>query len=268
MPDASATPWLDEMRQRLGVSEIVGKKNNPAVLAMFADVGHTEVESEEVSWCAAATGSCLKSAGLPIPPKNVNRLARSYLSYGTKCEAKPGAIAVWPRGNSSWQGHVNIVETVLPDGRIICIGGNQSDAVTRTKPMDPSGALGFRWPVKPVVAELRKAGSTEIKKGDAVQNSGTILVAIPPAVAAAKELLAPITTPPKMENIGEALTFWQQTIGGINAVGALVADNPWLAGTCIAGLMLAWLGHTIKKQRVARAAAGVPLSAELEPANV
>lgn len=264
------TPWLEVMRSRLGTQEVEGDGNNPVIVGWFKAVGHGEVRDDATAWCAITVGSALKECALPIPPRDVNMMARSFLSYGVKCDPAPGAIAIWPRG-TGWQGHVNIVESVTPDGMVICIGGNQSgkkggDAVTRTKPMDPSKALGFRMPVKPTVPALRKAGSTEIKKGDGVQNAGTAIIAIPGAIAAASEILKPITTPPKLENIGETLTFWQQTIGGVNAVGKLVLENPWLAGTCIVGLFLAWLGSTIKKNRVAKAEAGVPLSAEVSGA--
>lgn len=258
-----ATPWLDVMRERLGTKEVAGKKHNPAIVSMFADVGHPEVTDDETAWCAAATGSALKACNLPIPPKNVNLMARSYCTYGVKTAPKPGAIAIWPRGNSAWQGHVNIVESVTDDGKVICIGGNQSNAVTRTKPLDPATALDFRWPVVPTVPELRKSGSTEIKKGDRVQNVGTLFAFLGPIIAATKELLAPITAVPQFSDIKEGLTFWQTVLGGANAVARIVLENPWLTGSVFGGLVLAWIGHTIKAARVAKAAAGVPLSVEV-----
>lgn len=256
-------PWLDLMRERLGVQEIPGETHNPTIIGWFKAVGHPEIEADEVSWCAATVGAALTACAMPIPPRDVNMLARSYLTYGVKCKPKPGAIAIWPRGKP-WQGHVNIVEEVTADGNVICIGGNQSmrggDAVTRTKPLDPKGALDFRWPVAPTVPDLRKAGSTEIKKGDRVQNVGTMFAFLGPIIAAIKELLAPITAVPAHADITESLTFWQQVLGGANAVGRIVLENPWLCGCVAGGLFLAWVGHTIKKARVAKAAAGIPLS--------
>jgi uncharacterized protein (TIGR02594 family) len=71
-------------------------------------------------------------------------MARSYTKYGTKCPAQPGAIAVWSRGGSKVFGHVNFVETVTGD-KLVCIGGNQSDAVNR-KTYSRRKALSFRWP--------------------------------------------------------------------------------------------------------------------------
>lgn len=262
----TAAPWLDLARERLGIQEMPGSENDPTIVGWFKSIGHGEVVADEVSWCSAFASATLKDAGLPIPARNVNLLARSYLTYGVKCEPKPGAIAVWPRGKA-WQGHVNIVESVTPDGKVICIGGNQSmrggDAVTRTKPQDPAGALDFRWPVAPTVPELRKAGSTEIKKGDTLQKAGMAATGISAMIAAIKELLAPITAVPVHTDINESLSFWQTVLGGANAVSRLVLDNPWLAGTVFLGLAGAWVGHTIKAARVAKAAAGVPLSAQM-----
>lgn len=257
---------LEVMRSRLGVQEVPGPENNPVILGWFKAVGHDEIEADEVSWCAITVGSALIECGLPIPPRDVNMLARSYLSYGVKCEPQPGAIAVWPRGKA-WQGHVNVVEEVLPDGRIICIGGNQArkggDAVTRTKPLDPAGALDFRMPVLPTVPALRKAGSTEIKKGDQVQKLGIIATFLAPIIAVIKEMLGSVPSVPKFTSLSEGLTFGQQVLEGFNAVGKLVLDNPWLGGTLLVGALLAWVGHGIKAARVAKAEAGVPLSAEV-----
>lgn len=256
----SAIPWLETARADLGLKEVPGEGSNPRILAMFAAVGHPEVTEDATAWCAAYVGSILKASGLPIPPTNVNLLARSYCTYGVKCDPRPGAIAIWRRGKSTWQGHVNVVERVTEDGKVICIGGNQSNAVTRTKPLDPADALDFRWPVAPTVPELRKAGSTEIKKGDRVQNAGTFLAFLAPVLAVIREMLNWVPDVPRFASVPEGLDFTQQVLGGLNAIARLVVENPWLAGTCAAGLALAWIGHSIKAARVAKAAAGVPLS--------
>lgn len=144
-------PWLDVMRARLGTKEVRGKKHNPDIVQMFADVGHPEVKDDETAWCAAAVGSALVATSLPIPAVKTNLLARSYCVHGVACDPKPGAIAVWPRGNSAWQGHVNIVEDVRTykgKTQVRCIGGNQNNAITLTDWTDVSKALAFRWPIK------------------------------------------------------------------------------------------------------------------------
>lgn len=261
----TATPWLDVMRARLGVQERPGAEHNPTILAWFAAVGHPEITADEVSWCAITVGSGLVECGLPIPPRDVNMLARSYLSYGVKCAPQPGAIAIWPRGKA-WQGHVNVVESVLDDGRVICIGGNQSakggDAVTRTGPLDPATALDFRMPVPPTIPALRQAGSTEIKTGDRIQNIGTTTVVVSTVTAVAKEMVTYVPDVPRFETISEGLTWTQTILEGANAVGRVVGANPWLAGVILGGALLAWIGHGFKRARVAKAKAGVALSAQ------
>jgi hypothetical protein len=43
----------------------------------------------------------------------------------------------------------------------------------------------------------------------------------------------------------------------------LVLAHPWLAGTCLVGALLILIGHQLKAARVAKAAAGVPLSSQV-----
>lgn len=258
---------LDVMRSRLGVQEVPGDGNNPIIVGWFEKIGHPEVKDDATAWCACCLSSALIECGLPSTPRDVCMMARSYLSYGVASPPAPGAIAIWPRG-TGWQGHVNVVESVAPDGFVICIGGNQGglaggDAVTRTKPMDPSKALGFRMPVKASVKDLRKAGSTEIKSGDRVQNIGTAAVVVGPVVAAVKDILDPVTQVPPLSSPAEAFTWWQHTMEGANAVAKIVLQNPWLASVVFVGIGAAWVGHTIKKNRVAKAEAGVPLSTQV-----
>jgi uncharacterized protein (TIGR02594 family) len=254
------TPWLDDMLADIGVREIKGAKANEKILAYFAEVGHSECQSDEIAWCAARVGAALKRSGLPIPPVNVNLLARSYLTYGTACEPKPGAIVIFRRGNSTWQGHVGVVTEVVGD-RVKYVAGNQGNQVGYDE-HSIKGALGFRWPVMPTVPELRKAGSTEIRKGDQVQNAGWLVTLIPSVIAAVNSLFGKLEVP-QFADVKEGLSWWQEILGGANAVAGLVLAHPWLAGTCLVGALLILIGHQLKAARVAKAAAGVPLSSQV-----
>lgn len=267
---------LEVMQSRLGIQEVPGKGNNPVIIGWFKAVGHPEIRDDETSWCSICCGSAALEAGLPIPPVNINMMARSWLTWGIAVDlddVEPGDVAVWPRNNSTWQGHVNVVEKV--DGDFVsCIGGNQSglkggDAVTRARPRHKSEALGFRRGVPATVHDLRNAGSTEIKKGDTVQNSGTIGLIATATVATVKEMLGPVDVP-QFATTKESLDFWQAIIGGFNAVWKLISANPWLAGAVIVALGLVLVGRKLKTDRVAKHAAGIPISAEvakLEAAN-
>lgn len=142
------TPWMDAAWSHVGVRETKGKAATPAIVAMYADAGHAEVTSDEVPWCAAFVGSCLKGAGLP---NTGSLLARSYLDYGTKLdEPKVGCIAIFKRGAPP-SGHVAFV-TGWGSGNIRVLGGNQGDAVSEANYRE-SDVLGYRWPpVKAAVA--------------------------------------------------------------------------------------------------------------------
>ena len=132
--------WLTVARKEIGTKEIPGSRSNPRVIQYYVGaVGKPQTDS--VPWCAAFTGWCLVQAG---EKSSGSLMARSYSKYGDRCAAQPGAIAVWPRGSSKVLGHVNIVESV-EGNKVVCVGGNQGDAVTRAT-YDKRRAVAFRWP--------------------------------------------------------------------------------------------------------------------------
>src|SRR5690606_34813904 len=102
-------------------------------------------------------------------------------------EAAPGRVGVWPRGNADWQGHVAIVERVLPNRKVQCIGGNQGNAVTR-RVFNIDDALDFRAPLLPTVKDLRKAGSKEVKTADKIEVGGIVGTISGIGVAVVKEI--------------------------------------------------------------------------------
>lgn len=121
--------------------ETSGSKATAAIVAMYASAGHAEVASDEVPWCAAFVGHCLKTAGLT---NTGSLLARSYLTYGTKLEApRVGCIAVFKRGAPP-SGHVAFV-TGWGGGCIRVLGGNQGNAVSEIN-YSEANVLGYRWP--------------------------------------------------------------------------------------------------------------------------
>lgn len=152
-------PWMDAAWSHIGVKETAGKGASAAIVSMYASAGHGEVTSDEVPWCAAFVGHCLKESSLP---NTGSLMARSYLEYGTKLdEPKVGAIAVFKRGAPP-SGHVAFV-TGWGAGHIRVLGGNQGDRVCEQNyPMD--ALIGLRWPPEkftaPVVANpLPKSGT-------------------------------------------------------------------------------------------------------------
>jgi uncharacterized protein (TIGR02594 family) len=265
---------LEVMQSRIGIQENPSKgAHNPVIVGWFKAVGHPEIHDDETSWCSVCCGSAAADAGLPIPPVNVNMMARSWLTWGVSVpinDIRPGDVAVWPRGNSSWQGHVNVVESV-GDGKVVCVGGNQGgmkggDAVTRSKPRPIGEALGFRRAVPATVKDLREAGSTTIKQADNKEKLGIIAVFTAPIAKGIEyivSLFGPEEMVPKFASLPEGLTWWQSVLGGVNAVANYALAHPWLAATVFAGLALWGLSRIEKRGRVQEHAAGIPIAAEV-----
>ena len=161
-------------RGLIGTTEGPGPEDNPAVMEMYASVGHDWVEHDSVAWCAAFVGHCLERAGLRSTRKLT---ARSYLDWGVPVEmadAQPGDIAVIPRGTSSWQGHVFFIDRI--EGAWVWgLGGNQGDAVN-IKRYRVSKLLGVRragnmaasatLTVRDVQTRLRALGYHEVGAAD------------------------------------------------------------------------------------------------------
>lgn len=64
-------------RSYLGTKELKGSADNPKIMEMYKTIGHTQVEHDEVAWCAAFVGHCLEKAGV-VSTRKLN--ARSYLT--------------------------------------------------------------------------------------------------------------------------------------------------------------------------------------------
>lgn len=263
-----AAPWLDLAIAELGTKEAPGAANNPIVLAYYRDAGHPDVQSDDVAWCAGFVGAMLARAGMPLPPRDTSLLARSYLTYGIACEPIPGAIGIWPRG-AAWQGHVGIVVDIdLNGGTCRLIGGNQGDAVSvATYRLDT--ALAFRWPVPATVAALRRAGSTEVRTADKIEAAGVVgTAAAVGTVAVVEAIKAPeiVTSPPPIPAIDPDIApALNQLTAVVKAIGGLVTAYPWVGGCVLGCLILLVLARRMKAKRVAKAAAGLPLSVEVGP---
>ena len=133
-------------RSYLGTKEMKGAADNPKIMEMYRTVGHTQVEHDEVAWCAAFVGHCLEKAGLPSTRK-LN--ARSYLTWGEKVagvdQAREGDVVIFTRGASATQGHVAFFLKAA-GSQIEVLGGNQSNGVTEAR-YAKSRLLGIRRPL-------------------------------------------------------------------------------------------------------------------------
>jgi len=135
--------YMLEAEALLGEKEVRGKLANDKIVELYADVGHPNIVSDEVPWCAAFVGACLVRTN---KPSTGTLLARDYLNYGKSLGKKPKlySIGIMRRGNSSWEGHVGFVVD-FNDTHVWLLGGNQKDSVNVTR--YPRGQfLGFVVP--------------------------------------------------------------------------------------------------------------------------
>ena len=97
----------------------------------------TGVDPVRTEWCAAFVNSVLEESDIESNRSHRYPLtARAFLDWGqrvSKENIKPGDIVVFPRGNSSWQGHVGFyLKTQIVNGveYYLILGGNQSNKVS------------------------------------------------------------------------------------------------------------------------------------------
>lgn len=148
----SEAPWLEQAKKDLTLHEIPGPQAASRIKQMFFTVGHPEITSDEVSWCAAATGTWLRETGYPTSePIHLNLTGASYEHYGKACAPKKGAICVstYTRlGRKDWRRHVGIILTDPRPGAksYKVIGGNQADEVSVIN-VPIKKVTATRWPV-------------------------------------------------------------------------------------------------------------------------
>lgn len=133
--------WLIEAKKDIGVSEhtVEGSK---AVDKMWIDsklrglVG----TAKDVPWCAAYTNANLERAGIRSPRKDSSA---SYDTWGIKLsEPKYGCIVRFSRSGG---GHVGFCVGKTTDGKLLILGGNQSDAVN-IKAFSTDRVVAYRYP--------------------------------------------------------------------------------------------------------------------------
>lgn len=115
---SSAAPWLNEAKRHVGTNP-TGKRS---------------------LWCADFVNLALERTG-----KNgtSSRAAKSFLKYGQRTSARPGAIAVYSRGKRG--GHVAIVESVNGN-TVTLVSGNCGRKGVCRYTRSVSSALAYVWP--------------------------------------------------------------------------------------------------------------------------
>ncbi|WP_111860030.1 TIGR02594 family protein [Acinetobacter sp. CFCC 10889] len=132
--------WMIEAKKHLGLREIAGKQHNKTILGWIKGLGGWFTD-DETPWCGTFVAHCLKVAGVKYP-KHWYR-ALDYVNYGSKL-VKPayGCVAIKTRKGG---GHVCfVVGRDQKTGKLVCIGGNQGNAVSYALYND-SDFQEFRW---------------------------------------------------------------------------------------------------------------------------
>lgn len=124
--NGNAPRWLEIARGELGTTEIRGGRDNPRVVE-YHQATTLKAQDDETSWCSSFVNWSMQQAGVQ---GTGSAAARSWLNWGQAvtrdaAHVRPGDVIVFPRGNNPAQGHVAIVDAVLPDGSVRVLGGNQ-----------------------------------------------------------------------------------------------------------------------------------------------
>lgn len=154
-------PWIAEARRHIGLAEIAGPKHNQTIIKWLKDLKSSWLD-DETAWCGTFVAHCLQTAG--FQRGSVNSRSKTYKS-GTKAPPgfypfnwyaaleyikeggvkldKPcyGCVAVKSREGG---GHVTFVVGKTPTGKLICLGGNQSNKVCFAV-YDVSAFEAFMW---------------------------------------------------------------------------------------------------------------------------
>ncbi len=135
-------PWITEMEKVLGWHEV---RDRERLSRWLRSDGKTLGDPSVLPWCGDAVDTALALAVPNEPrPGDLGRnpyWALNWCFLGNACAPCYGAIAVFKRPTG---GHVGFL-LGQNESAYLVLGGNQSDAVTRTW-IERARAVDFRWP--------------------------------------------------------------------------------------------------------------------------
>lgn len=142
-PEASRPLWVQAALSWLGTKEEPGIRDNPTILDWAKGLGGSTANvytHDSIPWCALFANQILSQSSL----KGTGTLwALDFAKWGVQLSGPAvGAFAPMKRNGG---GHIPIVIGRDQHGNLMCIGGNQSDAVT-VAPFDPARVVSYRWP--------------------------------------------------------------------------------------------------------------------------
>ena len=138
-------PWVACLLklQSQGFKEIEGPESNPKILEWSRVAAKYPYMNDDSTtpWCGIGLAGVFYDINMKEAIPKDSAAAISWLNCGEPCEAKRGAVVVFPRPGGN---HVAVILAVK--GEILeCIGCNQNNAITTTN-FYASQARGYRWP--------------------------------------------------------------------------------------------------------------------------
>jgi uncharacterized protein (TIGR02594 family) len=172
LPAGTATDgrpiWLIEGLRWLGTTETPGSADNPQILEWARDERgdiSRVFTHDSIPWCALFANMVLTKVGI----KGTETLwALDWATWGQKLPGPAvGAFAPMERRdqNGNKAGHIAIVVGCDQHGNLMCLGGNQDDAVN-IKPFPAARPLSFRWPVEVSAPALTGFGNLPLVRSD------------------------------------------------------------------------------------------------------
>lgn len=136
----SEQAWITEAKKYIGQKEYPGAANNPWIVSLWKAIKRGGIKQDSVPWCAAFVGGCLEAVGIV---SSRFESAKSYMTWGQAIAAPVvGCVVVFSRSGG---GHVAFVVGQDKGGNLMCLGGNQGDAVSIAA-FSRGRVLGYRWP--------------------------------------------------------------------------------------------------------------------------
>jgi uncharacterized protein (TIGR02594 family) len=169
--------WLATARQEIGVREKIGRGSNPRITDYFQATGYEHrLKDDSVPWCSAFMNWVMKEAGYN---GTLSLAARSWMAWGRPIKPRIGAVLVFTRGKSTWQGHVGLHAGEDGDYYLV-LGGNQGDAVSIER-YAKSRLIGARWPTSSL-------GTSRVVQAQTAAGGGTLLTLVSEAASQTKPI--------------------------------------------------------------------------------
>ena len=132
--------WIAEAESLKGLREIKGAATEPRIAGWLKKL-RAWWGDDETPWCGTFAAHCVTVAG--IKPPSAWYRAKAWATWGKRLSVPCyGCVVVFDRAGG---GHVAFVVGRDQHGRLMCIGGNQGDAVS-VVPFERTRAIAYRWP--------------------------------------------------------------------------------------------------------------------------